>query len=128
MISRAHAAAVFAGGAVGGTARVALAETLPHDAGSWPWATLLVNVAGAALLGWVLVRWARAPVDRGRRPLVAQGFCGGLTTFSTFQLELVELLDAGRAAPALAYAAASLALGLLAVAGGARLAGREPVA
>lgn len=124
MISRAHAWAVFAGGAVGGTARVALAEALPVEPGSWPWATLIVNVAGSALLGWILVRWAREPVDRGRRPLLAQGLCGGLTTFSTLQLELFDMLDTGRVGLALGYAAVSLALGLAAVATGAAVAGR----
>ncbi|MCU0313736.1 MAG: fluoride efflux transporter CrcB [Solirubrobacteraceae bacterium] len=125
VIGRAHAAAVFAGGAAGALARVALAEAVPAEPGTWPWATLVANVAGAALLGWLLVRLAEAPADHGRRPLLTQGLCGGLTTFSTLQLELFDLLDAGRPALAAAYAAVSLALGMGAIALGARLAGRE---
>jgi CrcB protein len=65
-----------------------------------------VNLAGAALLGWVLVR---AP--QWRR-LIGTGFCGALTTFSTFQLELLRMLDTEHAALALAYGAASVLAGL----------------
>ena len=104
-------AAVFAGGTAGALARAGVVEALPHDPGHWPWATLLVNVAGACLLGFVLYRG-----DGGyRRPLLGAGFCGALTTFSALQIELLELLDGGRAGLALLYAAVSLAAGVLAV-------------
>ena len=45
-------AAIFAGGFLGAVARAELAEALPHDPGAWPWATFVVNVAGAFLLGY----------------------------------------------------------------------------
>jgi CrcB protein len=124
VIGRAHASVVFAGGAAGGLARVGLAEAFPVAPGTWPWATLVANLAGSALLGFVLVRLATAPADRGRRPLLAQGLCGGLTTFSTLQLELFDLLDASRPATAALYAAVSLGLGLLALTAGARAGAR----
>jgi len=98
-------AAVFIGGVVGAMARAGVLEALPHDPGHWPWATLLVNVAGAFVLGVVAAHGAR-------RALVGQGFCGALTTFSTLQLELLQMLDSGRVGLALAYAAVSLALGV----------------
>ena len=88
---------MFAGGIAGALARAVVAEALPHDPGQWPWATLLVNVAGAFVLGLVAARGFR-------RALIGQGFCGALTTFSTFQLELLQMLDAGRDGLALAYA------------------------
>ena len=110
--------AVFAGGCVGTLARAALAEGLPVGPGGWPWATLVANLAGAFALGWVA-----ATLHRGRRrAFLATGVCGALTTFSTFQLELLELLDRGRVAVAASYAGASLALGLAAVLAGRRLA------
>lgn len=54
----------------------------------FPWATMAVNVAGCALLGWFVVRPLRADE---RHQAVTVGFCGGLTTFSTFAVELAEL-------------------------------------
>lgn len=114
--SRSELIAVFAGGCVGALARAAVAEWLPRDAGAWPWATLLVNVAGAALLGWAVTRLQeRMPPTRYWRPLIGTGLCGALTTFSTLQFELVDLVDAGRAAVAIGYGAASLAAGFGAV-------------
>lgn len=118
---RAHAdprllAAVFAGGALGSLARAGLAEALPHAVTAWPWPTFLVNVAGAALLGYVVARLQHtAPPPTYRRSFLGTGLCGGLTTFSTLQLELVRMVDAGAWGLALGYAAASVALGFGAV-------------
>ena len=50
-VDRRELAAIFLGGAIGALARYGLAETLPHDAGSWPWATFAVNLTGAFALG-----------------------------------------------------------------------------
>jgi len=110
---------VFLGGAVGAVARVALARTWPPEPGGWPWATFAANVAGAGLLGAVEARATLSDLARG---LLAPGLCGALTTFSALQVELVVLLDAGHEGLAAAYAAASLAAGVAAVAAGRRLA------
>jgi CrcB protein len=108
--------AVFAGGVLGALARAGLVRAFPHDPGTWPWVTFAVNVAGAALLGYLVTRLQeRLPLSAYRRPLLGSGFCGALTTFSTMQLELVQMLDADRAGLALTYAAASLAAGFAAV-------------
>jgi CrcB protein len=108
--------AVFAGGVAGTLARVALTETWTPEPGHWPWATFLVNIVGAALIGWVMGRERdRGPISVYRHPLFGTGVCGALTTFSTLQLELLHMLDAGEAGLALGYIGASLALGLLAV-------------
>jgi CrcB protein len=114
--------AVFAGGAIGALARVGLVEAAAPPAGSWPWVTFVVNVAGAAILGWVVASGASL---RSRR-LIGTGFCGALTTFSTLQLELFDLLDAGHVWLALSYAAASLAAGLAVVALAFATAGTRP--
>ena len=111
--------AIAAGGAIGAVARVAAEQALPHDPGAWPWATLGVNVAGALLLGWLYAAFPRSTYRRG---LIGTGFCGALTTFSTLQVELVELARDGTAALTVGYAAASLALGLTAAHAGMRLA------
>jgi CrcB protein len=112
-VDRSELAAVFVGGFAGAVVRAALADGLPHDSGRWPWATFAANVAGALLLGWVATRLP--PPDR-RRALWGTGFCGALTTFSTMQLELLQMLDDERYALAAGYALASVAAGLLAVA------------
>lgn len=116
--------AVFVGGTAGTALRVGLTELLPHGGDQWPWATLLVNIAGCLLLGWFTAGLVLgSDLDPRVRPLVATGLCGGLTTFSTFQVELVQLLDAGRGALAAGYLAASVAAGIAAVLAGRALAG-----
>jgi fluoride exporter len=113
---RRELAAIFAGGAAGAIARALLGEALPHDPGAWPWATFAANVAGAFLLGYLVTRLQeRLPLSAYGRPLLGTGLCGALTTFSTMQVELLDMLDAGRAPLAAGYAAASLAAGFVAV-------------
>jgi CrcB protein len=109
-------AAIFAGGCVGGVLRAAVAETLPHGPGQWPWATFLVNILGALLLGYFVTRLEeRLPPSLYRRPLLATGVCGALTTFSTMIVEVLRMLDGGHGALAAGYAAASVLCGLAAV-------------
>jgi CrcB protein len=115
-VDRRELAAVFAGGFAGAIARAELAEALPPHPGTWPWATFLVNVVGAFLLGYLVTRLQeRLPPSAYRRPLLGTGFCGALTTFSTMQVELLHMLDADRLGLALGYAAASIAAGFAAV-------------
>ena len=109
--------AIFAGGALGALARAGLSEAVASDPGSWPWATFAANVVGAALLGYFVTRLQeRLPPARYRRPFLATGVCGALTTFSTVQVELIRMLDHHHTGLALGYAAASIAAGFLAVA------------
>jgi CrcB protein len=101
---------------LGGVARTALAELGPSDPTAWPWSTALVNVVGAFLLAYFATRLQeRLPLSSYRRPLLGTGLCGALTTFSTLQLELLRMLDAGALRLAAAYATVSLFGGLLAV-------------
>jgi fluoride exporter len=113
------ALAVFLGGMVGTLLRAGVDQALPAGGPGWPWATLLVNLVGAAILGWSTIALTGHTM---RRQLVGTGFCGGLTTFSAFQLELYRIADDGRVGLALGYAAASLALGLAAATLGRRVA------
>jgi CrcB protein len=116
-IRRIDLIAVFAGGMVGTLARAGLGEIWPLGDGGWPWATFVVNLAGAALLGWAMVA---LPARGAARPFVGTGVCGALTTFSTFQLQLYDLVDGGHAGRAASYALASLAGGLVLIEVGRR--------
>jgi CrcB protein len=114
---RRELAAVFAGGFIGTVARAELAEALPYSGGQWPWATFTVNIVGAFMLGYFTTRLQeRLPLSSYRRPLLGTGLCGGLTTFSTMQVELLRMLDRDQLPVALAYALVSVAVGFLAVA------------
>lgn len=116
-LDRRELLAIFAGGFAGAVARAELAEALPYHPGNWPWATFIVNVVGAALVGYFTTRLQeRLPVSAYRRPLLGTGLCGALTTFSTMQLELLQMLDADRIGLALLYVFGSVVTGFLAVA------------
>lgn len=115
-LDRRELVAIFAGGFVGAVLRAELLERLPYHPGRWPWATFTVNVVGASFLGYCMTRLQeRLPVSAYRRPLLGTGLCGALTTFSTMQLELLQMLDAGRIGLALGYSLGSVAAGFLAV-------------
>ncbi len=109
--------AIFAGGAIGTIARAEVGDLLSRPPGHWPWSTLLVNLAGAFMLGYVATRLQeRLPLSAYRRPFLGTGLCGGLTTFSTMQLELLQMLDQARYGLAAAYALVSIGGGFVAVA------------
>lgn len=109
-------AAIFVGGALGTLARAALGTLLACDPHHWPWATFAVNIVGAALLGVFTVRLLeRLPASSYRRPLLGTGLCGGLTTFSTMQVESVRMVQHGEWVLAATYTVTSIGFGLLAV-------------
>lgn len=115
--------AVALGGAGGTVLRAAVEQAIPAGSSGFPWATLLVNAAGSLVLGFVLVLVTeRAAPSRYLRPLLGAGFCGGLTTFSTFAVETDGLFRSGRPGTAVGYVVVSVAVGLLSVVTGARLA------
>jgi CrcB protein len=118
-VGQVRIAVIMTGGALGTLARAGLADALPPRAGQWPWATFIVNLAGAFVLGWLLTRLAeRAAPSRHWRFFAGTGFCGALTTFSTFQVETLEFARDGDVWLAVGYPVASIAAGMaLAVAG-----------
>lgn len=109
--------AIAAGGALGTIARYELALAEPVRSGRLPWATFVANVVGSLVLGIALA----ALIDPSRaarvlRPFVGVGFCGGLTTFSTWMVESMLLVRDGETATAVAYLVVSLVTGLAVVA------------
>jgi fluoride exporter len=115
--------AVLAGGAVGTGLRLAVDLALPHGGASFPYGTLLVNLAGAFALAVLVGRvWSTAAdwLKAGLGP----GLLGSFTTFSALAVSAVELTDAGAGATAVAYVAASIVGGLALAALGLRLGAR----
>jgi CrcB protein len=103
---------VLIGGALGAPARyvVDLMVQSRHDS-VLPWGTFVVNAAGSLVLGATAGGVAAAGGPHWLLTLVGTGFCGALTTFSTFQVETIRLARDGHAALGLAYATASMAAG-----------------
>ena len=115
-VDRREIAAIFAGGALGTLLRAALADAFPQSATAWPWPTFGVNIGAAFLLGYFVTRLTeRLPLSSYRRPLLGTGLCGGLSTFSTMQVEILKMLDAHAWGLAAGYAAASVAAGYAAI-------------
>ena len=120
-----HAAlAVAAGGVLGATLRWAVFDHVTVG-GRFPWATLALNVAGSLVLGIALgLQHSRDEHHVLLRDLLGIGFCGGLTTFSTFAVEVAVLMRSSDAAMAATYATTSVLVALSALLVGAALAGR----
>lgn len=108
------------GGALGALARFAIGGwvTAWAGAGLFPWGTFAINVAGSLLLGIVLQALPAPAVSPDLRALLAVGFCGSFTTFSTFGYETVLLLGSGGYTLAATYVCGSVLLSLAGVGAG----------
>ncbi len=109
--------AVLGAGAVGAVLRYVLSRAFPVRPGHLPGGILVVNVVGSGLAGALIGLAERAALDGDLRLILVTGFCGGLTTFSTWTVETIELLDGGRWRAAVLNVVVTLALGLAAAAG-----------
>lgn len=91
-------AAVAGGGALGATGRHLLSQAVYQTLGrGFPWGTLAVNVVGSLILGAVYILLTqRSAGSEMWRPLIVVGFLGALTTFSTFSMDTLVLLEQGR--------------------------------
>jgi fluoride exporter len=105
---------VAAGSAVGGVLRFALGTLIQRQAGTtFPLGTLAINFSGSLLLGFILRYALGTPaVSPETRALLATGFCGGYTTFSTFSYEAAALIEDGDLRRAAWYVGLSVALAL----------------
>ncbi|MEQ9835949.1 MAG: fluoride efflux transporter CrcB [Roseitalea porphyridii] len=104
--------AVALGGAIGAVGRFAVVSGIGRLLGvGWPWGTLTVNVAGSIIMGIVIelsaLAWSPSPQLRA---FIVVGVLGAFTTFSSFSLEVVGLLERGQPVPAALYVAASVVI------------------
>ncbi|MDA8295817.1 MAG: CrcB family protein [Actinomycetota bacterium] len=110
---------VGAAGILGALSRYAVSRLLPTPAGRFPWSTFWINITGSLVIGFVLVLLTeRFPRARVARPLVATGFLGAYTTFSTYMVDADLLFRGHDLAMGAEYAVGSLLAG-----GGAALVG-----
>jgi fluoride exporter len=110
-------AAVGLGGALGTLLRYGLGRAMVGGPTSFPWATLVANLVGAALIGvTITLATEQLPHRPHLRPFLAVGFCGGLTTFSTLMVQTVQLGRHDRLGLAIVNLAVTVVAGL-AVAG-----------
>ena len=116
-----RAAAVAAGGLVGAVTRWAVLEVF-EVRGDFSWPILALNLGGSFVLGVVLAEeWTHPRAHLLLHDAAGIGFCGGLTTFSTFALEVARLLDDGASGMALSYLGVSMTGAVLAVTIGAAM-------
>jgi CrcB protein len=109
---------IFLGGCVGGYARYAVTEAWSTPRNAFPWSTFAVNVAGAFILGIVVVLATDPRRSRHLRPLLGTGFSGALTTFSSVVVAADQLLAHQHAATAAAYVALTAVVALASTAAG----------
>lgn len=107
-----YSLAVAAGGAIGAVSRYWLmAWVAGQGASRFPWGTLLVNILGSCAIGVIYVLISeRMVLTEQWRALLVVGYLGAFTTFSTFSLDALLLLQQGRWVPAVAYVGTSVLL------------------
>ena len=115
---RRRVAAIAIGGAAGAALRWAVVTSV--EVGRFPWPVFTLNVSGSVLLGLLLAEeWSHPRARLLLHDVGGIGFCGGLTTFSTFSLEVVNLGRDGDASLAVIYTVASVVAAIAGVTFGA---------
>lgn len=100
---------VGVGGAIGAVGRYGVGKLVTTD--QFPISTLIMNVIGSFLLGLVLF----SQTSETMRLLVGVGVCGAFTTFSTFSVDIVRLIEKGKIWPALLHGSGNILLSVIAV-------------
>lgn len=101
---------VALGGALGAITRLIISQNFNKDL---PWGTMLANILGSLLLGYLAAKWERSDIPSMVQFLLMVGFCGSLTTFSTFIFELFTFMQKGEMIYGLIYIFLSIILAFL---------------
>ncbi len=107
---------LFIGGGTGSVARYMISTYLNKVHTSIPFGTLVVNVLGSLLIGSILGLLSKEMIPPHIAILIATGFCGGFTTFSSFAYENHALIKNGEFLYFISYSIASFGIGMIAVA------------
>lgn len=111
-----HLFLIFIGGGFGSVLRFVIAKALNQSVSTFPFGTLLVNVLGSFIIGLLMSYFAKNElISENYSSLLAIGFCGGFTTFSSFAYENQILLKSGDFTSFALYSIGSIVLGFLAV-------------
>ena len=107
---------VFIGGGFGSVLRFIIGKWLNNSNNGIPYGTFVANILGSLLIGFILGYAAKSDsISQNHTLLLATGFCGGFTTFSTFAYENHVFLKSGDFTSFAFYTIASFAVGFLAV-------------
>ena len=111
--------AIGLGGMLGANARYLVGGWVTQRLGlTFPWGTFFINISGSLILGLLMAYLVKYPTHHYPRLFFAIGFLGAYTTFSTFSVESLQLLQNGRLLLAFSYVVGSAALGILGAWGG----------
>lgn len=106
---------VFIGGGIGSLCRFLIAQWMPIQAGHIPWATFLANLLSCIVIGALVGMIEIRSISDQAKWFLMVGFCGGFSTFSTFSIEIYQLVQHGHFWTAAVYIAASIILCLLGI-------------
>ena len=100
-------------GFIGSITRYLLSKVELQKSGNYLLNTLLINVLGAVLIGVIIAEAQQNGMSENKLLFLKFGLCGGLTTFSTFSVEMYGYLEAGNVVIAIGYAVTSVVLSLI---------------
>ena len=115
--------AVGMGGFVGSVLRYLISRMEFQRSGNIPINTLIVNIAGAVIIGMIISYAENYGMDEEKLLFLKVGLCGGLTTFSTFSVETLGFFESGSVLAGTAYALVSVAVSVLGVFAGLKIGG-----